>query len=109
MVGQAVARAVVEKMGLEIVEHTAGKGEVTCDVTRKGLATEQAREIDVYAFRKGGADSAARSTAAIHTTQQESHHATLWRGFWYNLHLVDAEDWCREGDSNPHTVSSGGF
>lgn len=53
-VDMAAAQEQAAAEGLEIIEHTTGKGKVLKGVVRKDLSREQAKAIDEYTFSKDG-------------------------------------------------------
>ena len=53
-VDTVAAQAAAEKAGLEIIEHTTGKGKVIRGVVRTDLSREEAKAIDEFTFKKDG-------------------------------------------------------
>jgi hypothetical protein len=53
-VDPAAAQAAAEAAGLQIVEHTTGKGKVIRGVIRTDLTRDQAKQIDEFTFKKDG-------------------------------------------------------
>jgi hypothetical protein len=54
VVDKAAAKEAADAAGLEIIEHTTGKGKVIRGVVRTDLTLNQAKEIDKFTFKKDG-------------------------------------------------------